>query len=88
MTSVGVRELRARLSHYLERVRQGERIAVTDRGREIAVLTPAEESELNRRLWKMVEEGKASWDGGKPDFQEPIRAPGRPLSEIVLEERG
>src|SRR3989304_5327062 len=32
MATVGVRELRARLSHYLRRIKQGERIVVTDHG--------------------------------------------------------
>ncbi|MGH2425116.1 MAG: type II toxin-antitoxin system Phd/YefM family antitoxin, partial [bacterium] len=38
MTSVGVRQLKAGLSRYLQRVRAGERITVTARGRPVAVL--------------------------------------------------
>jgi prevent-host-death family protein len=37
---VGVRELRQNLSVYLERVITGERLAVTDRGRPVAMLVP------------------------------------------------
>jgi len=37
---VGIRELRAHLSRYLERVREGEEIVVTDRGAPIARITP------------------------------------------------
>jgi prevent-host-death family protein len=37
---VAVRELKARLSAYLERAAAGELITVTDRGRPIAVLGP------------------------------------------------
>ena len=37
---VGVRELRQNLSVYLERVIAGERLAVTDRGRPVAMLIP------------------------------------------------
>jgi prevent-host-death family protein len=37
---VGVRELKQRLSHYLERAARGERITVTDRGCPKAVLGP------------------------------------------------
>ncbi len=37
---VGVRELKARLSAYLQRAAAGELITVTDRGRPIAVLGP------------------------------------------------
>jgi prevent-host-death family protein len=37
---VGVRELRQNLSVYLERVIAGERLAVTDHGRPVAMLIP------------------------------------------------
>lgn len=38
-TTVGVRELKAHLSEYLERAAAGEEITVTDRGRPKVVLT-------------------------------------------------
>ena len=37
---VGVRELKAKLSAYLQRAAAGEHITVTDRGRPVAVLGP------------------------------------------------
>ena len=40
MTSVGIRELKARLSSYVRRVRRGEVIRVTDRGEVVAELRP------------------------------------------------
>jgi prevent-host-death family protein len=39
--SVGVRELRQNLSRYLERVKAGEGLVVTERGRVVARLIPA-----------------------------------------------
>jgi prevent-host-death family protein len=39
--SVGVRELRQNLSRYLERVKAGEGLLVTERGRVVARLIPA-----------------------------------------------
>jgi prevent-host-death family protein len=38
---VGVRELRARLGHWLEVARRGEEVVVTDRGRPVARLVGA-----------------------------------------------
>jgi len=38
---VGVRELRQNLSRYLERVKAGEAFVVTERGSEVARLTPS-----------------------------------------------
>ena len=40
MKSVGVRELKNRLSEYLRQVRSGESVLVTDRGEVIAELAP------------------------------------------------
>ncbi len=37
---VGVRELKAHLSEYIDRAAAGEVITVTDRGRPVAVLSP------------------------------------------------
>jgi prevent-host-death family protein len=39
--TVGVRELRQNLSRYLAEVKQGESLVVTERGREVARLTPS-----------------------------------------------
>ena len=41
MDRVGVRELRQNLSRYLGEVKQGETFVVTERGREVARLTPS-----------------------------------------------
>lgn len=40
MASIGIRELRQHASRYLERVRHGETLEVTDRGRPVARLVP------------------------------------------------
>lgn len=39
--SVGIRELRQNLSRYIDRVKAGESLTVTERGREVARLSPA-----------------------------------------------
>ncbi len=44
-SSVGIRELRQDLSRYLARVKNGERLTVTDRNRPVAVLAPLPETE-------------------------------------------
>jgi prevent-host-death family protein len=41
MERLGVRELRQNLSKYLLEVKQGESFVVTERGREVARLTPS-----------------------------------------------
>jgi prevent-host-death family protein len=54
---VGVRELRQNLSVYLERVIAGERLAVTDRGRPVAMLIPL--SPASTLVERLVAEGRA-----------------------------
>lgn len=51
MTTVSISELKARLSAFLDIVRNGEDVMVTDRGRLIARLTPvlADDLEESRR---------------------------------------
>lgn len=61
MKAVGVRELKAQLSRYLRDVQAGEIVLVTDRGRVVAELrrpsdsTPAQETELDRKLRHLAE---------------------------------
>jgi prevent-host-death family protein len=43
MTTIGVRELRRDASRWLARVRAGEAVVVTDRGRPIARMIPLQE---------------------------------------------
>lgn len=45
MERVGVRELRQNLSVYLDRVKQGEVLEVTEHGHPVAVLAPLRESD-------------------------------------------
>jgi prevent-host-death family protein len=51
---VGVRELRDHLSRYLDRVRDGDEVIVTDRGRAIARVVPVG---TERVLDRLIAEG-------------------------------
>jgi prevent-host-death family protein len=55
---VGVRELRQNLSRYLGRVALGERLEVTERGKPVAVLGPADQS--GSALRELVASGRAT----------------------------
>lgn len=56
--SVGVAELRQNLSVYLRRVRNGERLLVTDRNRPVAELGPAPST--GPGLDRLIAEGRVS----------------------------
>ncbi len=81
----GIRELKAKLSSYIDKVRSGEQLIVTQHGREVAMILPI--SEERRVVRSLVESGKARWEGGKPLGMKGIRIEGKALSETILEER-
>jgi prevent-host-death family protein len=85
MISVGIKELKEKLSGYMDKVRHGEEVVVTDRGREIALLTPI--SRERGAVKELVEKGKVMWAGGKPAGLRGIKLKGKPLSKTILEER-
>lgn len=88
MTSVGVRELRDKLSEYLRRVEQGELLLITDRGRPIGELGPAAGGRGSDRARKLVRGGLAAWSGGKPrGLARAPRPRGGLVSAAVLEDR-
>jgi prevent-host-death family protein len=57
LSTVGVRELRQNLSLYLERVKKGEALTVTEHGRAVATLRPLAGSASI--LDRLVSEGRA-----------------------------
>ncbi len=84
---VGVRELRQNLSVYLDRVKAGETLEVTEHGQPVARLTPRPAERLSI-VDRMIAEGRIT--PATTDHRTtppPPRIPGRPLSEILQEMR-
>lgn len=83
---VGIRELKAKLSHYLERAASGETIVVTDRGKPEAELHPLS---VEQRIQQGIEEGwiRPGRPGGLPIADRP-RFEGRmTIAEAMAEDR-
>lgn len=89
METVGIRELKANLSRYLERVRLGARLLITDRGRPIATITAVAEAADVDWAHQIVAEGSATWSGGKPTgANKPAKLKRRrTASSVILEDR-
>lgn len=88
METVGIRELKAHLSRHLKRVRSGVRLAVTERGRTIATISPIEPSADVDWAHQLVAEGHAQWNGGKPaGAAHPPKLTRKTASSVVLEDR-
>ncbi len=59
MTSVSISELKARLSAFIDIVREGDEVLVTDRGRPVARLTPVRDDEqVEGRREMLLRSGK------------------------------
>jgi prevent-host-death family protein len=88
MASVGVRELRDNLSEYLRRVREGELLVITDRGRPIGELGPSAGGLTVERARALARRGAATWSGGKPrGLASPPRPQAGLVSDAVIEDR-
>lgn len=82
MRTVGVRELKNRLSHYLRLVRSGESVLITDRGEVVAEVRSADAAEaIAGGVDELVRRGLARPGGrNKPDLY-PRMPPALPEGE-------
>ncbi len=96
MESVGVRELKNRLGHYLRTVQRGKALVVTARGKAVACLVPVrarDESrlapEVAERMWELTATGLLTWSGGAFQVPGPVATNRGPklLSDVVVEDR-
>jgi prevent-host-death family protein len=88
MITVGVRELKNNLSHYLRDVKRGRPITITERGQSVAILMPVENHSDAQLARELSRKGIGLWKGGKPKgASRPVTVKGKPISRIVLEER-
>ena len=73
--NVGIRQLKAQLSEYLRRVKAGETIVITERGKPIGRLVPEEGGgalSAAGKMQRLVDAGLAEWNGQKPEPHEPV----------------
>ena len=86
--TVGVRDLKARLSEYLRQVRRGQTIVITDHGQPVGRIMPVEQP-LEERIHFMQEAGLLAWNGQTlPPFKTPfINQSGKLISDLIVEMR-
>ncbi len=88
MRTVGIRRLKENLSRYLNEVKSGERIVVTDRRKEVALIVPIGIGREEDKVLELVRKGLADWSGGKPvGIRSRIRVKGKRVSETILDGR-
>ena len=85
MTRIGVRELRQHASRYLDLVKAGETVEVTERGQLVAVLAPPSPGATARE--RLIAEGRLVPARGPRVLPTPVPAlPDAPSSAAALDE--
>lgn len=92
MSTVGVRELKNRLTLYLKQTKGGQEIVVTERGNPIAIIQPIRGAKrarsLDARLARLAEDGLVTLPTRKPLARlRRIKVKGEPVSRTILDDR-
>ena len=83
MERIGVRELRQHASRYLDRVKSGETVEVTERGHLVALLVPPDPARNARE--RLISQGRLIPSSGS--LQLPRRIVADSPSELALDEQ-
>jgi prevent-host-death family protein len=82
---VGIRDLRNNLSRYLDEVREGAEVVVTDRGKPVARLTGLDERQTH--LQDLIDRGLVTPPKDPSRYlPTPVRTSG-PVSDLIAEQR-
>ena len=92
MGTVGIKELKNRLTQYLRRTKHGEEIVVTERGQPVALITPIRSAQtplsLEARLARLAAQGLVTLPTGKLLKRvRRVKVSGTPLSRTILDDR-
>ena len=91
MISAGIKEIKNNLSRLLTKVKAGEEILITERGRPIARIVKENQGDKSIRvaLGPLVQRGLITLPG-RSIMKDPIpvlEVPGRSVSDMVIEDR-
>ncbi len=91
LQSVGLRELKSRLSEFIRMVKMGDTIIITEHGKAVGKIVPevAGSRSLEEKLNELRVAGMIEWNGKKPASIEPVGSTigSKTLSEMVIEDR-
>lgn len=92
MQKVGSREFKNRMGRYMNVIRKGQSLLVTDRGKPLAKICPPDqdansEPTLMDVLRKLEGEGKIRLAKGRIGKFRAIPSRGKPASKMILEDR-
>ena len=87
-TTVGIRELKAQLSAYVQRVKAGDTVVITERGKAVGRIVPIERS-VEERLQDLIAAGVVEWNGQKLEPMAPVAKThgATTVADLLLEDR-
>jgi prevent-host-death family protein len=87
-TQIGVRELKAHLGKWLQHVKAGQTVIITERGKPIGQISPLPPSRIER-MQALAASGLIGQIGEKLMALEPkvVNQGPRPISDLISEER-
>jgi len=87
-TTVGVQELQTHLNRYLQLVKAGEIILITEQGEPIGLLVPSR-LPLEARMQALIQTGLVAWSGRKLAPITPVAEVRgrRTVADMLLEDR-
>ena len=91
MISAGVKDVKNNLSRLLARVKAGEEVLITERGRPVARIVKEnnEAKSIRAALEPLVRKGLITLPGRSilKDGISAVEVPGKPVSDMVIEDR-
>jgi antitoxin (DNA-binding transcriptional repressor) of toxin-antitoxin stability system len=91
MITAGIKDTKNNLTRYLARVKAGEEVVITERGKPVARLVREGEGKRSIRsaLAPLITRGLIVMPSREliKDQLSPVHAPGKPVSEMVIEDR-
>ena len=91
MIQAGIKEIKNNLSRYLARVKAGEEVMITQRGKPIAriVKENSKNMAIRETLAQWIDRGVVIMPGSGPGREAPARckAAGKSVAEMVIEDR-
>jgi prevent-host-death family protein len=92
MSSVGIKDLKNRLTYYIRLAKHGEELVVTERGKPVALIQSLHSAKdittLEARLARLAAQGIATLPKRRPSSKiKPTKLRGKLVSRIILEER-
>jgi antitoxin (DNA-binding transcriptional repressor) of toxin-antitoxin stability system len=91
MITAGIKELKNQLSRHIALVKKGDDVLITERGRVIArvIREDSRRNSLRQALQVLVLKGQVVMPTREinRDIAKPVKLQGKPVSEIVVEDR-